>query len=68
MAFTAKEGNRLVGKLARLAAGCVEVFKLLSHLYTLIAFALGENRKYLLDTSAEFRALKESIDRRKFCS
>lgn len=67
--FTANEASRLVGKLARLGAGCIQVFKLISHMYTSIAYALSRNKAYLKESgNEEFLALSKMIDRRRFSS
>jgi hypothetical protein len=42
--FKVPEAQKLTGKLARLAEGANWLFHLLSHLYSLIAYALSENK------------------------
>ena len=45
--FKVSEAQKLTGKLARLTEGANWVFHLLSHLYSLIAYALSENKRLL---------------------
>ena len=52
--FKVSEAQRLTGKLARLAEGANWVFHLLSHLYSSIACALSENKRFLVESSQEF--------------
>ena len=53
--FKVSEAQKLTGKLARLAEGANWVFHLLSHLSSSIAYALSENKRFLSETSQEFR-------------
>ena len=55
--FSIKDIELLAGKLGRLGEGAVWVYHLMSHIYSSIAFALSENKQFLLDTSHEFRRL-----------
>jgi hypothetical protein len=55
--FTVKEAQELTGKLGHLAKGANWVFHLLTHLYTSIAYALSENKRFLADSSPEFQTL-----------
>jgi hypothetical protein len=52
-----KVGNmqKLVGKLARLGKGVPWTYKLMSHLYTSLAFALKSNAELLKKSSSGFR-------------
>jgi hypothetical protein len=52
--FTVGEAQKLTGKLGHLAEGAHWVFHLLTHLYASITYALGENKRLLVDTSPEF--------------
>ena len=45
--FKVSEAQKLTGKLARLAKGANWVFRLLSHLYSSIAYALYKNKRLL---------------------
>jgi hypothetical protein len=59
--FTVKEAQELTGKLGHLAKGANWVFHLLTHLYTSIAYALSENKRFLEDSSPEFQTLTKSL-------
>jgi hypothetical protein len=59
--FTVKEAQELTGKLGHLAKGANCVFHLLTHLYTSIAYALSENKRFLADSSPEFQILIKSL-------
>jgi len=61
--FTAKDAQKLVGKLARLAKGARWVFHILSHMYDQIAVALAANKRFLAASSKEFRQLVSMITR-----
>jgi hypothetical protein len=45
--------QKLVGKLAQLGEGASWIYKLMSHLYTSLAFALKSNTKLLKKTQAD---------------
>jgi hypothetical protein len=49
--FKVGDMQKLVGKLARLGKGAPSIFKLMSHLYTSLAYALKNNRKRLENCS-----------------
>jgi hypothetical protein len=67
--FTVKEAQELTGKLGHLAEGATWVFHLLTHLYASIAYALSENKRFLQDSSTEFRSLVTSLRTGRFsCS
>ncbi len=55
--FTVKEVELLVGKLGRIAQAYRPFYFFMSHLYSSLAFALRENRAFLINTSKLFRAL-----------
>ncbi len=58
--------QKLVGKLARLGEGAPWIFKLMSHLYTSLAFALKINAKLLEKSSSGFRDLVKQITTKSF--
>jgi hypothetical protein len=58
--FTVEEAQELTGKIGHLAKGANCVFHLLTHLYTSIAYALSENKRFLTDSSPEFQTLIKS--------
>ncbi len=51
---------------ARLGEGAPWIYKLVSHLYTSLAYALKNNKKLLEDYSQEFRDLVDQIERKQF--
>jgi hypothetical protein len=53
--FKVSEAQNLTGKLACLAKEADWVFHLLSHLYLSIAYASSENKRLLIESSAEFQ-------------
>ena len=64
--FKVNEMQKLVGKLARLGECAPWIFKLMSHLYTLLAFVLKNNTKLLEKSSNGFRALVRQIESKQF--
>jgi hypothetical protein len=59
--FTVKEAQELTGKHGHLAEGANWVFHLLTQLYASIAYALSKNKRFLEDSSPEFRTLIKSL-------
>jgi hypothetical protein len=64
--FKVREMHKLVGKLARLGKGAPWIFKLMSHLYTSLAYALKNNKKLLKSCSKDFRELINQIEQKHF--
>jgi hypothetical protein len=60
------ESQKLTGKLVHLAKGANWIFHLLSYLYLSIAYALSENKRLLLESSAEFRDIVLAIQTNAF--
>ena len=58
--------QKLVGKLACLGEGAPWIFKLMSHLYTSLAFALKSNTELLEKSSSGFRDLVKQITNKTF--
>jgi hypothetical protein len=58
--------QKLVGKLACLGEGAPWIFKLMSHLYTSLAFALKSNTELLEESSSRFRDLVKQITNKTF--
>jgi hypothetical protein len=58
--------QKLVGKLARLGGGAPWIFKLMSHLYTSLTFALKSNTELLEKSSSRFRDLIKKITNKTF--
>jgi hypothetical protein len=59
--FKVNTMQKLVGKLARLGEGAPWIFKLMSHLYTSLAYALKSNTKLLEKSSSGFKDLVKQI-------
>ena len=64
--FKVNDMQKLVGKLARLGEGAPWIFKLMSHLYTSLAFALKSNTELLEKSSSGFRDLVKQITKKTF--
>ena len=64
--FQVHDMQKLVGKLARLGEGAPWIFKLMSHLYTSLAFALKSNTELLEKSSKGFRDLVKQITTKTF--
>ncbi len=58
--------QKLVRKLARLGEGPPWIFKLMSHLYTSLVYALKSNTKLLAKSSSGFRDLVKQISTKNF--
>jgi hypothetical protein len=59
--FKVSNMQKLVGKLACLGKGALWIYKLMSYLYTSLAFALKSNTKLLEKSSSGFRELVRQI-------
>ena len=55
--FTLHELELLVGKLGRIAQVFRPLYYLMSHLYASVAYALRENRAFLMSSNKEFREM-----------
>ena len=64
--FNVSDMQKLVGKLARLGEGAPWIYKLMSHLYTSLAFALKSNTELLNRSSLGFRELVNQIKTKNF--
>jgi hypothetical protein len=64
--FQVNEMQKLVGKLACLGEGAPWIFKLMSHLYTSLTFALKSNTELLEKSSSGFRDLVKQIMNKTF--
>jgi hypothetical protein len=64
--FKAGNMQKLAGKLARLDEGAPWIYKLMSHLYTSLAFALKSNAKLLEKSSSGFRGFIKQIATKNF--
>jgi hypothetical protein len=63
--FRVNEMQKLVGKLACLEEAAPWVYKLMLHLYTLLASALKMNKEFLEKSSPGFRELCAQINRKQ---
>ncbi len=64
--FKVRKMHKLIGKLARLGKGAPWIFKLMSHFYTSLAYALKNNKMLLKRCSKEFRELINQIEQKHF--
>ena len=64
--FRCPDMQKLVGKIARLGEGAPWIFKIMSHLYTSLAFALQSNKAFLEASSPKFKALVNQIQKKQF--
>ena len=58
--------QKLVGKLAHLGEGAPWIYKLMSHVYTSLAFALKSNTKLLEKSSSDFYDFVKQIATKNF--
>ena len=63
--FVIHDMYRLVGQLTRLGGGAPWIYKLMSHLYISLAFALKRNTKLLAKSTDDFKALIEQTKRKQ---
>ncbi len=64
--FRVNNMQKLVGKLACLGKGAPWIFKLMSHLYTSLAYSLKNNKQLLEECSSKFKDLVKQIKRKSF--
>ena len=64
--FRAADMQKLIGKIACLGEGAPWIFKLMSHIYTSLAFALQNNKTLLEASSSKFKTLVSQIQRKHF--
>jgi hypothetical protein len=64
--FKVNDMQKLVRKLARLGEGAPWIFKLITHLYTSLAYALKSNTKLLEKSSSGFRDLIKQISTKNY--
>ena len=58
--------QKLIGKMARLGEGAPWIYKIMSHIYKSLAFALKQNKLLLLECSPKFRDIITRIERKQF--
>ncbi len=64
--FKVNDMQKLVGKLVKLREGAPWIFKLMSHLYISLAYALNSNTKLSEKTSSGFRDLIKQISTKNY--
>ena len=64
--FKVKDIQMLVGKVARLGEGAPWIYKIMSHVYTSLAYALKQNELLLKECSPKFRDIVSRIERKQF--
>jgi hypothetical protein len=64
--FRVRDIQKLVGKVARLGEGAPWIFKIMSHIYTSLAFSLKQNELLLRHCSPEFRDIVTKIEQKQF--
>ena len=64
--FKVADMQKLIGKMARLGEGAPWIYKIMSHIYTSLAFALKQNKLLLLECSPKFRDIITRIERKQF--
>jgi hypothetical protein len=62
--FKVNNMQKLVGKLACLGKGTLWIYKLMSHLYTSLAYSLKKNKQLLEECSSSFRDLVKQFERK----
>ena len=55
--FTVPEIERLIGKLGRIGQAFRPIYHLMPHLYSSVAYALRDNKSFLVSTSKAFREM-----------
>jgi len=60
--FKVHDIQKLVGKVARLGEGAHWIYKIMSHIYTSLAFALKQNELLLQSCYPKFRDIVKKID------
>ena len=56
----------LVGKVAHLGEGAPWIYKIMSHVYTSLAYALKQNELLLKECSPKFHNIVSRIERKQF--
>ncbi len=64
--FKVQDIQKLVGKIARLGEGAQWVYKIMSHIYTSLAYALKQNELLLQSCSPKFCDIVGKIERKQF--
>ena len=61
--FTVPQIEKLIGKLGRIGQAFRPIYHLMPHLYSSVAYALRDNKSFLVSTSAAFRKLIKTAKR-----
>ncbi len=64
--FKGADIQKLIGKLASLGKGVPWIYKIMSHIYTSLAFALKQNKELLTNCSPKFQDLLATIEKKHF--
>jgi hypothetical protein len=64
--FKVADIKKFVGRMAHLGEGAPWIFKLMTHIYTSLAFALKQNKALLLACSPKFQELVDKIKQKQF--
>jgi hypothetical protein len=64
--FKVRDIQKLVGKVARLGKSAPWIYKIMSHVYTSLAYALKQNELLLKECSPKFRDIVSRIERKQF--
>jgi hypothetical protein len=64
--FNVRDIQKLVGKVARLGKGAPWIYKIMSHVYTSLAYALKQNELLLKECSPKFRDIVSRIEMKQF--
>ncbi len=64
--FKVQDIQKLVGKIARLGEGAQWIYKIMSHIYTSLAFALKQNELLLRSCSPKFCDIVRKIEMKQF--
>ena len=64
--FDVIDMQKLIGKLARLGEGATWIYKIMSHLYSSLAFALSSNKDLLPGLSPEYKEIMFQIHTKKY--
>ena len=64
--FKVRDIQKRVGKIARLGEGAPWIYKIMSHVYTSLAFAFKQNKSLLRQCSSEFCNIVMRIEWKQF--
>jgi len=64
--FKVADVQKLIGKMARLGEGAPWIYKIVSHIYTSLAFAFKQNKLLLLECLQKIRDIITRIEKKQF--